>query len=335
MMSRPLLTVRDLVTTFPAKGTRAGGNEIRAVDGVSLDIAAGSTLGLVGESGCGKSTLARTIVGLEKPKSGTVTFDGQDLTQLSRQSFNELRRDIQMVFQDPYASLYPRMTVRQIVSEGWKVHRGVMPRDAWDGEVDRLLETVGLGPEHADRYPHQFSGGQRQRISIARALALRPKLIVCDEVTSALDVSVQAQLLNLMNELQEELGVAYLFISHDLSVVRHISHDVAVMYLGEIVESGEREQIFGSPSHPYTQALLSSAPTMRPWHRHDRRRIVLEGDLPSAVNPPSGCRFRTRCWKAEDVCVEENPKLEPRGLDHPTACHFAQPDSSVVPKRTA
>ena len=263
----PLLRVRDLTTTFPVRSSilRRKTGEVRAVDGVSFDVLRGRTVGLVGESGSGKSTLARTVVGLTKATSGTVEFDGRSITGLSAAKMRFIRRDIQMVFQDPYASLNPRLTVGEIVQEAWSIHPEVLPRAQWRGEAQALLERVGLDPGHADRYPHQFSGGQRQRIGIARALALRPKLVICDEAVSALDVSVQAQVLNLLADLQDEFGLTYLFIAHDLSVVRHISDEVLVMYKGSIVEHAPTEQIFTNPTHEYTRTLLDAIPVVRPW----------------------------------------------------------------------
>lgn len=322
----PLLSVADLHTGFPIRSPflRRTVGEIQAVAGVSFDLRPGETLGLVGESGSGKSTVARTVIGLEQPTGGTVTFQGRNLADVSGEELRALRRDIQMIFQDPYSSLNPRRTVLELVSEAWQVHPELVPRKKWRSEAQDLLARVGLNPDHMDRYPHQFSGGQRQRIGIARALAMRPKLIICDEAVSALDVSVQAQVLNLMQDLQRELGLTYLFIAHDLSVVRHISDRIAVMYLGQIVELGEREQVFQQPTHPYTQALLSAIPVARPWDAPPRERIILAGDVPSPADPPSGCRFRTRCWKAQDLCAREAPALVDRVADHPSACHFAE-----------
>ncbi len=322
----PLLSVRDLRTTFPIRSSvlRRKVGEIGAVDGVSFDIMPGQTFGLVGESGSGKSTVARTIIGLETPASGSIRFAGTELTAVRGAALNRMRRDIQMIFQDPHSSLNPRRTVVEIVTEGWQVQPGFGPRGSWRQGAQELLERVGLNPDHADRYPHQFSGGQRQRIGIARALAMRPKLIICDEAVSALDVSIQAQVLNLLQDLQAEMGLSYLFIAHDLAVVRHLSDHVGVMYLGKIVESGTHEQIFANPLHPYTQALLSAIPVSHPWRQERRERIVLGGDIPSPADPPSGCRFRTRCWKARDICADSEPALVLRGHDHPDACHLTE-----------
>jgi oligopeptide transport system ATP-binding protein len=323
-----VLEVRDLVKYFPlTQGIvfRRSIGWVQAVDGVSFDLHRGETLGIVGESGCGKSTLAKLIMCLERPTAGSVKFKGEDIYKLRGKDFKAMRRNIQIVLQDPYSSLNPRMTVGDIIGEPYEIHPEVAPRGDRRRKVQDLLEVVGLNPEHINRYPHQFSGGQRQRIGIARGLALRPDVIICDEPVSALDVSVQAQVINLLEGLQDEFNLSYLFIAHDLSVVRHISDRVGVMYLGKLVEIGDETQIYERPTHPYTQALLSAVPVPNPEGREDRTRIVLEGDVPSPANPPSGCRFRTRCWKAQDICAAEEPLLITReGIDHPSACHFAE-----------
>lgn len=331
---KPILDVVNLVTSFPIKGgiLKRKVGEVQAVSKVSFKIYQGETLGLVGESGCGKSTVARTIVGLEKSESGHIYFNGLDLTKLSNRRMRKVRKDIQFIFQDPFASLHPKMTIKELIQEPWEVHPEVVDRSDWDKEVMRLMEMVGLNPASRYNYAHQFSGGQCQRICIARALALRPKLIICDEAVSALDVSIQAQILNLLQDLQKELGLTYLFISHDLSVVRHICDRICVMYLGKIVEFGDRDQIFHSPSHPYTQALLSAVPVPEPWNIVERKEFILEGDIPSPANPPSGCRFRTRCWKAQEICKLEDPPLNEQEEGHASACHFAEADKGVIPK---
>ncbi|NGO70848.1 ABC transporter ATP-binding protein [Streptomyces boncukensis] len=332
-----LLEVRDLVKHFPlTQGVvfRRQVGAVQAVDGVSFDLRRGETLGLVGESGCGKSTVAKLLTHLERPTSGTVRYKGEDITRARGRALKAVRRNIQMVFQDPYTSLNPRMTVGDIVGEPFDIHPEVAPKGSRRARVRELLDVVGLNPEYINRYPHQFSGGQRQRIGIARGLALRPEIIVADEPVSALDVSVQAQVVNLMERLQNEFDLAYLFIAHDLSVVRHICDRVGVMYLGKIVELGTDEEIYEHPTHPYTQALLSAVPVPDPAARERRERIVLEGDVPSPAHPPSGCRFRTRCWKAQQRCAVEEPLLavpEPLAdtapddpAHHPSACHFAE-----------
>jgi oligopeptide transport system ATP-binding protein len=329
----PILSARHLVKHFPI---RSGGlirrqvGEVHAVCDVSFELGRGETLGLVGESGCGKSTTARLVLNLIKATSGEVFYDGKDLTTLSPRQMRELRQDLQIVFQDPYASLDPRMPINEVIAEPLRIHGRY---DDGGREVVRdLLRTVGLKPEHGNRFPHEFSGGQRQRIGVARALALRPKVLVLDEPVSALDVSIQAGVLNLLDELQEELGLSYLFVSHDLSVVRHTADRIAVMYLGRIVETGPAKALFESPAHPYTQALISAIPLPDPRKERARERITVVGDVPSPANPPSGCRFRTRCPKfANELsetertrCVDDNPDLVDRGQGHPVACHYAE-----------
>ncbi|MFD0278876.1 ABC transporter ATP-binding protein [Kitasatospora sp. NPDC127111] len=331
-MAEPIVEVRDLVKHYPlTQGIvfKKQVGAVKAVDGVSFDLQKGETLGIVGESGCGKSTLAKVLMNLERATSGQVLFKGEDITRLSGAGVKAVRRNIQMVFQDPYTSLNPRMTVGDIIGEPFEIHPEVAPKGDRRKAVQDLLDVVGLNPEYINRYPHQFSGGQRQRIGIARGLALKPEVIICDEPVSALDVSVQAQVINLLEQLQSEFNLSYMFIAHDLSIVRHISDRVGVMYLGKLVEIGTEDEIYAHPTHPYTQALLSAVPVPDPTGREQRERILLSGDLPSPANPPSGCRFRTRCWKAQERCSTELPLLAvPSGLTgpaaHESACHFAE-----------
>ena len=321
----PIVSVRNLVKHFPIRGRtllRSVVGQVQAVSDVSFDLFPGQTLGLVGESGCGKTTTGRSILQLLRPTSGEVLYGDRDLTKLSTEELRPVRRDLQIVFQDPYASLDPRMPVSELVSEPLRIHGRY--DDGGKERVRSLLEQVGLNPEHGNRYPHEFSGGQRQRIGIARAIALEPKVLILDEPVSALDVSIQAGVVNLLEEIQSRHGIAYLFIAHDLSVVRHISERVAVMYLGKIVEIGNRTDVYEGPLHPYTQALLSAIPIPDPDRERRRQRIVLVGDVPSPANPPSGCRFRTRCWKAEAICAEKEPPLADPGLGHAVACHFPE-----------
>ena len=331
----PILSVRGLEKHFPIKG---GGlikrtvGAVRAVDGVDLDIHAGEVLGLVGESGCGKSTTGRAILNLQPATGGSVKFEGRELVGLNRTQMRPLRRDIQIVFQDPYASLNPRLPVFDIVAEPLIIHGMATSNKDLRERVRELVEQVGLNPEHTNRYPAEFSGGQRQRIGIARALALSPKLLILDEPVSALDVSIQAGVINLLEDLKDRLGLSYLFIAHDLSVVKHISDRVAVMYLGRIIEVADRETLFDRPVHPYTQALLSAIPLPDPRRERERQRIIITGDVPSPANPPSGCKFRTRCQKFANVlsdserqlCIDQEPALEDRGLGHPNRCHYAE-----------
>lgn len=334
-MSDHLLQVRDLRKSFRV----AGKNRLVALDGINLHLDRGETLGLVGESGCGKSTLARTLMMLERPDAGTITFDGIDPFRLRGKDLLAYRRRVQMVFQDPYASLNSRMTAAEIVAEPWRSHKTMYPRRSdRDARVRQLLDMVGLSAAAAGRYPQEFSGGQRQRLGIARALALEPDVIICDEPVSALDLSVQAQVLNLLNDLQQQLQISYIFISHDLSVVRHVADRVTVMYLGRMIETGRTEDVYRRPGHPYTAALMSAAPKLDAAQR--RERILLTGEVPSPLNPPSGCRFRTRCWKATEVCARTTPPdaLDPVADDaddlrvvHTAECHHPMHRAMSVP----
>jgi oligopeptide transport system ATP-binding protein len=318
-----LLEARDLVKHFTVRSSafRGGGEVVHAVDGVSLEVRSGETLGIVGESGCGKSTLGRLLVRLHEPTSGSVSFDGQDITKLSRRQLRPFRRELQMIFQDPYASLNPRKRVGQILEDPFRIH-GALGGAETRRRVRALLETVGLSADHVNRYPHEFSGGQRQRIGVARALALNPKVIVADEPVSALDVSIQAQVINLLDDLQAEFDLTYVFIAHDLGVVHHVSDRIAVMYLGVVVEVGPSDELFLQPVHPYTEALLSAIPAIEGEQEEVRReRIVLEGEVPSPVAPPSGCRFHTRCPYATEICKIERPPLVDHGSNRFAACH--------------
>ncbi|MGP9018417.1 ABC transporter ATP-binding protein [Streptomyces sp. BR1] len=332
----PLLKVEGLVKHFPIKkglfGRQSGA--VKAVDGISFDVLPGETLGVVGESGCGKSTMGRLVTRLLEPTGGKVEFQGNDITHMSAGQMRPLRRDMQMIFQDPYGSLNPRHTIGGIVSTPFRL-QGVTPEGGVKKEVQRLMELVGLNPEHYNRYPHEFSGGQRQRIGIARALALNPKLVVADEPVSALDVSIQAQVVNLLDDLQQELGLTYVIIAHDLSVIRHVSDRIAVMYLGKIVELADRKSLYSAPMHPYTKALLSAVPVPDPKRKGLKsERILLKGDVPSPISPPSGCRFHTRCWKATEICKTQEPPLIALKTGHQVACHHPENAPDQAPGET-
>jgi oligopeptide/dipeptide ABC transporter ATP-binding protein len=325
-MTQPVLKIEGLQKHF---ATTTGGafskvkGTVKAVDGIDLEIYAGQTIGLVGESGCGKTTAGRTILKLYEPTGGKITFEGQDITNLTPKQMKPLRSQMQMIFQDPFASLNPRHTVGTIIGAAFDI-QGITPEGGVEAEVQRLMARVGLNPEHINRYPHEFSGGQRQRIGVARAIALKPKLIVADEPVSALDVSIQAQVVNLLEDLQDEFNMAYIFVAHDLSVVQHISDRVIVMYLGKVMEEADKVDLFTHPRHPYTKALLSAVPVADPIKGRQRERIILQGDLPSPVNPPAGCVFNTRCWKAQDKCRTEIPQLMQIGTNHRIACHYPE-----------
>jgi len=324
-MSNPILEIKDLKKHFPSSSGPFGksGGVVKAVDGVSLTVNQGETVGLVGESGCGKTTVGRTVMRLYEPTSGSIIFDGEEITHTRGRELKSIRSKMQMIFQDPYSSLNPRHTVGQIVGSGFEIHN-ISPEGGAKAAVAELLERVGLNPEHINRFPHEFSGGQRQRIGIARALALKPQLIVADEPVSALDVSIQAQVVNLLDDLQREFNLSYLFVAHDLSVVQHISDRVVAMYLGKVMEEAPTAELFAHPRHPYTRALLSAVPIPDPRKERERERITLQGDLPSPANPPTGCVFSTRCWKATDLCRQSSPEVIEISPKHRVACHFPE-----------
>jgi oligopeptide transport system ATP-binding protein len=331
-----LISVENVVKHFTLKDKIIGSSGvIHAVDDVSLELHEGEVLGVVGESGCGKSTLANMIMKLEQPTSGRIEFRGVDLASFTDEQLRAYRSEVAMVFQDTFGSLNPRMTINDVLTEPFTIHRDLLDKEQRPRKVRELLQLVGLDPDHANRYPHQFSGGQRQRIGIARALALDPKVLVCDEPVSALDVSVQAQVVNLLKDIRDRMGISYIFVAHDLSVVRQIADRVAVMYLGQVVEIGDEADVLLHPSHPYTQALVSALPTADAEGNVMGERIVLSGDLPSAADPPSGCRFRTRCWMAQQKCADEEPALIERGTGRPTKCHFVTAGTAGAPPTPA